>query len=142
MTYSNSKMQKLLSFHDDEQGADKQLDKLFEKCKAALGSYKTVRKFEEKLILRNLFFIDGRLDVKRYRSTGMSLGELSQIPDFQCVILFSAPNVPPIKCRFKRALQSLNEIMQVSAVFWIMNERFNYVVEFYRGTASVCELRN
>lgn len=77
----------------------------YDGLKAALGSYKVVRKFEEKLILGSLHFTDyGRLDFRRYKSArDITLGELARLPDFPCVIVFSDTSVPPIKCRFKRA---------------------------------------
>lgn len=81
----------------------------YEKCKAALGSYKVARKFEEKLILRHLHLTDrGRLDFRRYKSArDMSFAELSRLPDFTCCIVFSDPQLPPIKCRFKLMLKCL-----------------------------------
>ena len=103
----------------------------FEKCIATLGNYRIVRRFEEKLIRLNLHFTDyGRLDFKRYRSESLSLNELLLLPDFPCVIVFSEAGVPPIKCRFKRALECLNEVLAVSANIWIMNESRTSVIEY------------
>lgn len=114
----------------------------FEKCKAALGSYRVARKFEEKLLLRSLHLTDnGRLDIKRYRSLGASLDELSRLPDFPCVIVFSDMSVPPIKCRFKRALSCLNDVLAVSAGVWILNESRAGVIEIYRGAVTMCDPR-
>lgn len=113
----------------------------YEKCKAALGSYKVARKFEEKLIFGSLRFTDGgRLDFRQYGSSrGSSPGELSRLPDFPCVIVFSDTGVPPIKCRFKRALQCLNEVLAVSRCVWILNDSFTSVIEFYHnGEVTMC----
>lgn len=116
----------------------------FEKCKAALGSYKVARKFEEKLILGNLHFTDyGRLDFRRYGSArDITLGELARLPDFPCVIVFSDMSVPPIKCRFKRALECLDEVMAVSRCVWILNDDRTKVIEiYYDGSITVCDMR-
>lgn len=116
----------------------------FEKCKAALGSYKVARKFEEKLILGNLHFTDyGRLDFRRYGSArDITLGELARLSDFPCVIVFSDMSVPPIKCRFKRALECLDEVMAVSRCVWILNDDRTRVIEFYcDGSVTMCDMR-
>lgn len=115
----------------------------FEKCKAAPGSYKVVRRFEENLIRRNLFLADnGRLDLHKYRSSSeLSLDELRRISDIPCVIVFSEPDVPPIKCRFKRAVECLDEVAGVSGCFWITNGDCTSVIEFYRKTAVMFTLR-
>ena len=116
----------------------------FEKCKSALGSYKVVRKFEEKLILGNLHFTDyGRLDFRRYKSArGISFSEMARLSDFSCCIVFSDTNIPPVKCRFKRALECLNEILAVSRSVWILNNDFTKVIEFYYdGSITVCDMR-
>ena len=116
----------------------------YEKCKAALGSYKVARKFEEKLILGNLHFTDyGRLDFRRYKPVrDISPGELARIPDFSCVIVFSDMSVPPIKCRFKRALECLNEVLAVSGCVWVLNDDRTKVIEFYYdGSITACDLR-
>lgn len=112
----------------------------FEKCKAALGSYKVVRRFEEKMIRHNLHFTDnGRLDFKRYRCESLSPEELRRLPDFPCVIVFSEDGVPPLKCRFKRAMECLNEVLAVSGRVWILSG--TRVIEIYNGTFTLCELR-
>lgn len=113
----------------------------YEKCKAALGSYKVVRKFEEKLLLRSLHFTDGgRLDFRQYGSAYVaSLGELSRLPDFPCVVVFSDTQLPPIKCRFKRVLECLNEVLAASANIWVLNDGFTSVIEFYHnGEVTMC----
>ena len=116
----------------------------FEKCKAALGSYKVARKFEEKQILGNLHFTDyGRLYYRRYKSVrDISLGELARLSDFSCCIVFSDTQLPPIKCRFKRVLEQLNEVLAVSGCVWILNDDLAKVIEFYYdGSITVCGLR-
>lgn len=116
----------------------------FDKCKAALGSYKVARKFEEKLIFGNLHFTDyGRLDFRRYKSArDMSLGELPRLPDFPCVIVFSEARLPPIKCRFKRALECLNDVLAVSRCVWILDDDRTRVIEFYcDGSVTICGMR-
>lgn len=113
----------------------------FDKCTAALGSYKIVRKFEEKLLFGSLCLTDsGRLDFRRYRTESLSLGELFQLPDFTCVIVFSGAGVPPIKCRFKRLLSCLDTALAVSPNMWMIDESRLRVIEFYRGEITVCEL--
>ncbi len=107
----------------------------FEKCKAALGSYKVVRRFEEKLIL-------GRLDYSRYKSArDISRDELLCLPDFLCVIVFSEAGTPPIKCRFKQAVECLDYITAVSPCVWIMNGDLSGVIEIWRGVMTACGLR-
>lgn len=115
----------------------------FERCKAALGSYKVVRRFEEKMIRGSLHFTDsGRLDYSRYKSArDISLDELRRLPDFPCVIVFSEAGVPPLKCRFKRVLECLDEITAASPCVWIMNGDLSGVVEIWRGVMTACELR-
>lgn len=116
----------------------------FEKCKAALGSYKVARKFEEKLILGSLHFTDyGRLDFRRYKSVrDVSLGELVRLSDFSCCIVFSDTQLAPIKCRFKRALECLNEVLAVSRCVWILNNNLTKVIEFYYdGSITACDIR-
>lgn len=112
----------------------------FDKLTAALGSYKIVRKFEEKLLLGSLRLDGGgRLDFRRYRTEILSFAELERTPDFSCVIVFSGAGVPPIKCRFKRLLSCLNEALAVSPIFWIMNESRARVIEFYYGEITACD---
>lgn len=115
----------------------------FEKCKAALGSYKVVRRFEEKLILRRLYLTQsGRLDYSRYKSArDISRDELLCLPDFLCVIVFSEAGVPPIKCRFKRASECLDYVTAVSPCVWIMNGDLSGVIEIWRGVMTACDLR-
>lgn len=111
----------------------------FEKCEAALGSYKVVRRFEEKLIRNNLRFNEsGRLDFGRYRCESLSLEELRRFPDAQCVVLFPE-GVPPLKCRFKRVMECLEQILAVSPRVWIVNE--NRVIEIWHGVITACDLR-
>lgn len=106
----------------------------FDKFKAALGSYKIVRKFEEKLLFGSLCLTDsGRLDFRRYRTESLSLGELLQLPDFTCVIVFSGAGVPPIKCRFKRILSCINDAEEVSPRFFIVNATRAEIIEISRG---------
>lgn len=115
---------------------------LFDKFTAALGSYKIVRKFEEKLITRRLYLADsGRLDFRKYRSSrDISLSELSALPDFPCAVVFPGAGVPPIKCRLKLLLSCLNEALAVSPIFWVTDESRSRVIEFYHGEITVCEL--
>lgn len=110
----------------------------FDKFTAALGSYKIVRKFEEKLLLGGLKFDGGRLDFRRYRTESLSYGELSRLPDFPCVVVFSGAGVPPIKCRFKRLLACLDAALAVSPNMWMIDESRWRVIEFYRGEITVC----
>lgn len=116
----------------------------FDKCTAALGSYKIVRKFEEKLLLGNLHFIEsgsGRLDFRRYKSArDISLAELSRLPDFTCCIVFPDGKLPSIKCRFKRFLACLDEVLEVSRVVWIADESRRRVIEFYHGEITACDI--
>lgn len=113
----------------------------FERCKAALGSYKVVRRFEEKLIRHNLHFTeDGQLDYKRYRCESLSLEGLRGLSDFVCVVMFPE-GVPPLKCRFKRAVECLEQILAVSPNVWIVNETRSGVIEIYRGSVTLCNLR-
>lgn len=116
----------------------------YERLKAVLGSYRVVRKFEEKLILGSLHFTDyGRLDFRRYKSArDISPGELSRLPDFSCCIVFPDAQLPPIKCRFKRALECLNEVLAVSRCVWILNNDLTKVIEFYyEGSITACDTR-
>lgn len=113
----------------------------YEKCMAALGSYKVVRKFEEKLLFRSLHFTDGgRLDFHRYKSArDVSLGELMRLSDFPCVVVFSDTQLPPIKCCFKRVLECLNEVLTASRCVWIMDDDRTRVIEFYHnGEVTMC----
>lgn len=115
----------------------------FEKCKAALGSYKVVKKFEEKLLLRNIHLSDyGRLDFRRYKSAhDISFEEISRLPDFLCCVIFSDPNIPPLKCRFKRMLECKKEVLAVSRNIWVLNENCSKIIEIYRGgTITLCEI--
>ena len=116
----------------------------YDGLKAALGSYKVARKFEEKLILGNLHFTDyGRLDFRRYKSVrDISLSELARLPDFSCCIVFSDGGFPPIKCRFRRALECLNEVLAVSGCVCVLNDDRTKVIEFYYdGSITACDLR-
>lgn len=113
----------------------------FDKFTAALGSYRIVRKFEEKLLFGSLRLTDGgRLDFRRYRTESLSYGELSRLPDLPCVIVFPDAGVPPIKCRFKRLLSCLDAALAVSPNMWIIDESRSRVIEFYHGEITVCEL--
>lgn len=113
---------------------------LFDKFTAALGSYKIVRKFEEKLLFGSLHLDCGRLDFRRYRTESLSLGELSRLPDFTCVVVFSGTGVPPIKCCFKRLLACLDAALAVSPNMWIIDESRSRVIEFYHGEITVCDI--
>lgn len=112
----------------------------FDKFTAALGSYKIVRKFEEKLLFGSLHLDGGRLDFRRYRTESLSLGELSRLPDFTCIVVFSGAGVPPIKCRFKRLLACLDAALAVSPIFWITDESRSRVIELFRGEITVCDI--
>lgn len=114
----------------------------FDKFTAALGSYKIVRKFEEKLLFGSLRLTTdgGRLDFRRYRTESLSLGELSRLPDFTCIVVFSGAGVPPIKCRFKRLLACLDAALAVSPNMWMIAESRSRVIEFYRGEITVCDI--
>lgn len=114
----------------------------YDGLKAALGSYRIVRKFEEKLLLGSLRLTEGgRLDFRRYKSAqDISPSELSRLPDVLCYIIFPDPNLPPIKCRLKLLLSCLNEALAVSPSFLILDESCSRVIEFYRGAITICEV--
>lgn len=112
----------------------------FDKLTAALGSYKIVRKFEEKLLLGCLRLDGGQLDFRRYKTVSADLDELHRMPDFRCVVVFPGAGVPPIKCRFRQLLSCLNMALAVSPNMWIINASCSRVIEFYQGMVTICVL--
>lgn len=113
----------------------------FDKFTAALGSYKIVRKFEEKLLFGSLRLDGGRLDFRKYRSArDISLTELSALTDFPCAVVFPGAGVPPIKCRFKRLLACLDAALAVSRNMWMIDESRSRVIDFYHGEITVCDI--
>lgn len=112
----------------------------FDKLKTALGSYKIVRKFEEKLLLGSLHLDDGgQLDFRRYKTAGAVLDELKRMPDFRCVVVFPGAGVPSIKCGFRQLLECLNKALAVSPCMWIIDSR-SRIIEFYHGMVTICVL--
>lgn len=111
----------------------------FDKFKAALGSYKVVRKFEEKLLLGYLRLDDsGQLDFKRYDTMGAYPDELWRISDFRCVVVFPKTGFPPIKCGFYRLLECLITALAVSPYMWVIGTNGSRVIEFYQGMITIC----
>ncbi|MDE6732193.1 MAG: hypothetical protein K2J77_04885 [Oscillospiraceae bacterium] len=105
----------------------------FDKLKAALGSYKIVRKFEEKLLLGSLKLDGGRLDIRRYR-----VAELPRsIENIPCVILFPNTENPPIKCGFLQMSRCLSEIAAVSHYALIVLVNRAEIIEIYRGEITI-----
>lgn len=111
----------------------------FDKLKTALGSYKIVRKFEEKLLLGCLHLDGGQLDYRRYKTGGAYLDELKRMPDFRCVVVFPGAGVPPIKCRFIQLLECFNYALAVSPCMWIIDSR-SRIIDFSHGMATICVL--
>ncbi len=109
----------------------------FDSLKAALGSYKIVRKFEEKLLLGSLKLDGGRLDIRRYR-----VAELPRsIENIPCVIIFPSTENPPIKCGFSQISRCLNEIAAVSQYALILLANRSEIIEISRGEITVFALR-
>ncbi len=101
----------------------------FESLKAALGSYKIVRKFEEKLLLGSLKLDGGRLDIRRYRAVNFP-----QIAaETACVIIFPSTENPPIKCGFSQLSKLPNEIAAVSQYALILLVNRAEIIEISRG---------
>lgn len=100
-----------------------------DKLKAALGSYKIVRKFEEKLLLGSLKLDGGRLDIRRYRAAELPRG----IENIPCVIIFPSTENPPIKCGFSQISRCLNEIAAVSQYALILLANRSEIIEIARG---------
>lgn len=101
----------------------------FDRLKAALGSYKIVRKFEEKLLLGSLKLDDGRLDIRRYRAAELP----RSIENNQCVVLFPSTENPPIKCGFLQLSRCLNEVAEVSQYALILLVNRAEIIEISRG---------
>lgn len=101
----------------------------FESLKSALGSYKIVRKFEEKLLFGTLKLDGGRLDICYYRSANFP----RLAAESPCVILFPSTENPPIKCSFFQAKRCLNEIAAVSNYALILLVSRAEIIEISRG---------
>lgn len=116
---------------------------LFEECLTALGSYKIAKVYEAKMALANLRLTDhGRLDYRRYKSSrGMSLSELGALPDFACYIIYNNAELPVIKCRFKQAINCLDDVLAPAFDTWILDERYSRIIEFYHdGSVTLAEI--
>lgn len=115
---------------------------LFEECLAALGSYKVARLYDAKMALANLPLTDyGHLDLKRCGSArDVSLSELSRLPDFSCYVIWDNAEIPVIKCRFKRVLGCLDDVLAVAFITWILAEDFSKAVEFHEGRITLGEI--
>lgn len=103
-----------------------------DKLKATLGSYKIVRKFEEKLLLGSLKLDGGRLDIRRYRAVELP----RSIENIPCVIIFPSTENPPIKCGFSRISRCLNEIAAVSQYALILLVNRAEIIEISRGEVA------
>ena len=108
---------------------------LFDECLAALGSYKIVKIFEEKMALAQIKVTEyGRLDLKRYRSyRRITLPELKKLPDFFCYVIYDDAKLPVIKCRFKRVMECLDDVLAPSFDTWILSEDYSKIIEFHHS---------
>lgn len=108
---------------------------LFEECLAALGSYKIVKLFEEKMALAQIKLTEyGRLDLKRYRSyRRITIPELQRLPDFSCYVIYDDAKLPVIKCRFKRVMECLDDVTAASFDTWILSEDYTKIIEFHHS---------
>ncbi len=116
---------------------------LFEKCLAALGSYKIAKVYEAKMALANLRLTDrGRLDFRRYKSSrGIALSELGGLGDFSCYIIYNNDELPVVKCRFKQALMCLDDVLAPASGTWILDERYSRIIEFFHdGQITLAEI--
>lgn len=108
---------------------------LFEECLAALGSYKIVKIFEEKMALAQIKLTGyGRLDLRRYRSyRQITLSELQKLPDFSCYVIYDDAKLPVIKCRFKRVMECLDDVLAPSFDTWLLAEDYTKIIEFHHS---------
>ena len=108
---------------------------LFEECLAALGSYKIAKLYEAKMALAQLKLTEyGRLDLKRYKSPHrVTLPELRKLSDFSCYVIYNNAELPVIKCRFKRVLECLDNVLAPSFDTWILSENYTKIIEFHRS---------
>ena len=108
---------------------------LFEECLAALGSYKIAKIFEEKMALAQIKVTEyGRLDLKRYKSyRQITLSELNRLPDFSCYVIYDNARLPVIKCRFKRVMECLDDVLAPSFDTWILAEDHTKIIEFHHS---------
>ena len=116
---------------------------MFEECLDAIGSYKIAKLYEAKMAMANLRLTDyGRLDFRRYKSSrGMSLSELRSLGDFSCYIIYNNADLPVIKCRFKHALDRLDDVLAPAFDTWILDERYSRIIEFYHdGQITLAEI--
>ena len=108
---------------------------LFDECLAALGSYKIVKLFEEKMALAQIKVTEyGRLDLKRYKSyRRITLSELQRMTDFSCYVIYDDAKLPMIKCRFKRVLECLDDVTAPSFDTWLLAENYTKIIEFHHS---------
>lgn len=117
---------------------------LFDECLAALGSYKVVKLFEEKMALAQIRLTEyGRLDLKRYTSySRVTLSELQRLPDFSCYVIYGDAKLPVIKCRFKRVMECLDDVTAPSFDTWLLAEDYTRIIEFHHsGEINLVEVR-
>ena len=116
---------------------------LFEECLAALGSYKIVKIFEEKMALAQIKLTEyGRLDLKRYRSSRrITLSELQRMPDYSCYVIYDNSKLPVIKCRFRRVMECIDDVLAPSFDTWILSEDYSTIIEFHHsGEINLAEV--
>ena len=116
---------------------------LFDECLSALGSYKIAKLYEAKMALAQIRLTEyGRLDLKRYRSTRrITLSELQRLPDFSCYVIYDNAELPVIKCRFKRVLECLDDVLAPSFDTWILAEDYTKIIEFHHsGEINLAEI--
>lgn len=116
---------------------------LFDECLAALGSYKIVKLFEEKMALAQIKVTEyGRLDFKKYKSyRRITLLELQRLPDFSCYVIYDDAKLPLIKCRFKRVMECLDDVTAPSFDTWLLAEDYTKIIEFHHsGEINLVEI--
>lgn len=117
---------------------------LFEECLAALGSYKVVKLFEEKMALAQIRLTEyGRLDLKRYGShRRITIPELQRLPDFSCYVIYDDAKLPVIKCRFSRIMKCLDDVLAPSFDTWLLSEDYSIIIEFHHsGEINLVDVR-